>query len=85
MSGIYEWTQPVTDNGLEFYYGLGAQAGTHSEYFSFGAVGVVGFEYAVPTIPLCFFLDYRPRLTCTSGVGLGIGYSDLGLGLRIRF
>lgn len=101
VSAAYEFTQPVIDNGFEFYYGLGASAGafngavrnadgvvveTHAN-FSLGVFGVVGLEYAFPTVPLSLFMDYRPGIGLHLGhdSGFSTGFGNFGIGIRINF
>lgn len=89
VSGIFEWSLPVINDDFDFYYGAGAHVGSakveDNIYVGLGVVGVVGLEYVVPSVPLCLFIDYRPRLSWEFGYGLGFGSKDLGFGIRIHF
>lgn len=88
FSGLYEWNLPVTD-GLNFYYGPGAQIGAlpagEINAFCVGVEGVAGLEYKFASAPIALFFDYRPRITITVGSGVGFGYLDFGLGVKFCF
>lgn len=91
LAALYEWTYPVITDGFDFYFGAGPHGGTFMDenvtVVALGVQGVVGLEYTFSAIPLNLFLDYRPALTLNIGnnSGLGFGYSNIGLGIRIAF
>lgn len=93
IGGDYEFCFPLGGNGLEFYVGPGAQAGTFREgdatALALSLTGIAGLEYTFPQLPLALFLDYRPHFTLSthheSGPTFGIGYADAALGIRFCF
>ena len=90
FSLLYEWNQPVINDGFLLYYGLGAHIGaatmTKEDSDNYGSMvlgvaGVVGLEYKLYSAPIAFSLDYRPFLNALPqprfffwNVGLGIKF-----------
>ena len=92
LSLLYEWNQPVFDDGFLFYYGFGAHIGAATmskedsdNYGSMvlGAAGVVGLEYQLYSAPIAFSLDYRPFINVLPQVRGFIG--NVGLGIKFVF
>lgn len=92
LSALYEWNKPVFDDGFLFYFGFGAHLGAatmskedSNNYgqLALGAVGVVGLEYKLYSLPLAFSLDYRPFVNALPQPR--IFYANVGLGIKLCF
>ena len=91
LSALYEWNQPVFNDGFFLYYGFGAHVGgatmaKDGNYYgslALGAVGVVGLEYKLYSAPIAFSLDYRPFLNLLPQPNLFFG--NAGLGIKVCF
>ncbi|TCD28573.1 hypothetical protein EZ456_04065 [Pedobacter psychrodurus] len=91
VSVAYEYHQPI--NGapnLKWYVG----GGGHFEYFSFdddlvdpattiGALGVLGLEYKLKSIPIAISADWQPVFTFNSGGGFSA--ENGGIGVKYTF
>ncbi|MBI9034376.1 MAG: hypothetical protein JEZ03_07895 [Bacteroidales bacterium] len=75
-------------DGLNWYWGYGAHAGTwdnsdsrlYNGDFALGADGILGIEYIVPEIPIVVSLDYHPSINI-----LGPGFFHNGTAFSIRY
>ncbi len=64
FSGVYQWVKDLSSitDGLNWYYGAGAQVGFYSyskTYIPVAVLGQVGLQYDF-NIPLRLSLDWRP-------------------------
>ena len=73
IEGLYEFNNPLKENGLEWYYGGGAIIGLIKEVdlnaqngmsngFLTGLKGIIGIEYTFEEFPLNLALDTGPVL-----------------------
>ena len=93
LTGLYEIHDRAFDvDGLRWYYGFGAHIGSYNgdhaewgepatQYFMFGADGIIGIEYTFTEIPVNIGLDWKPVLNLTGYPGF---WGDGGA-LSIRY
>ncbi len=83
LTGIYQWNIPLSEDGFNFYYGVGAHIGTWNggkkyknpwfdedrNYTVIGLDGMVGVEYTFTQIPFNISLDYKPGFNIIGHTG----------------
>jgi len=86
-TALYQFHFPISSvDGLAWYIGPGATFGLRlgdDSGFLLGLDGMVGLEYKLSELPLCFSIDYNPKFYL-------IGYDDpkfkaANAGLTIRY
>lgn len=91
LGGLIELHQPLSSQGLSWYYGGGAYLAfiktvnvntqkTSSDP-NFGAQGVIGLDYKFNNIPLNIALDWKPELNIVSN----INFEPAAIGFTARF
>ena len=92
VTGLYQWQQPVQQvQNLSWYYGGGVHLGAihknkddYSNSFLVGIDGIIGAEYAFPTVPLTLGLDWKPAVNFTNSYN-DYWYAGFALSLRYVF
>jgi hypothetical protein len=73
--------QPIGNaSGLKWLYGGGAYFGFGSPN-NFGAQGILGLDYKIPSIPLNLSLDWKPELNFVRD----FGFEPAAVGFSARF
>lgn len=92
IEGLFSFTDPgaigvlvekhtgLGTSGITWFWGAGAYVG-FSGGRRFGAQGVAGLDYIVPTLPLNFSLDWKPELNFASQ----FSFEPAALGFSARF
>ncbi len=84
--GLLEFQNEITDvEGISWYYGFGAHIGFYDDkyvgwgestsYMVIGPDGILGIEYAIPSIPIAISLDWKPSFNL---IGYSHFYGDEG-------
>lgn len=91
IGALYEIHNPLSAEGLKWFYGGGAYLGFVKEFNrdkqvnetspQFGAQGVVGLDYKFANIPLNLALDWKPELNLVED----INFEPAAIGLTARF
>ena len=91
FGALLELHKPLTQQGLQFFYGGGGYIGFPKIYnpntlkneteVNFGAMGVLGLDYKFNNIPLNLSLDWKPELNLVSD----INFEPAAIGLTARF
>ena len=81
VGALIELHKPIGNaSGLRWLYGGGAYFGFGSPN-NFGAQGILGLDYKIPSIPLNLSLDWKPELNFVSD----FGFEPAAVGLSARF
>lgn len=78
LAGLYEVHKPLGVPNLQWLIGAGGYIGFSNEDKKFGAAGIIGVDYKVPTLPVNLTVDWKPELNIVSKVGFetsGVGFS----------
>ena len=77
---LYEKFLPTRVPGLEWYFGGGAYgAFTGSDVL--GAMGIIGLDYTLPSVPINMSVDWKPELNLVNNVH----FQGSALALSVRF
>ncbi len=66
---------------VQWYWGVGPYLTFAKDFTGFGALGALGLDYALESIPLQFSLDWTPRLRIAGASGKFFNRSA-GVGIR---
>lgn len=77
---LVEKHSPFASSGVSWFWGAGAYAG-FSGGRRFGAQGVVGLDFIMPTLPLNLSIDWKPELNFTKQ----FSFEPAALGFSARF
>jgi hypothetical protein len=77
---LVEKHSPFASSGVSWFWGAGAYAG-FSGGRRFGAQGVVGLDYIMPSLPLNLSIDWKPELNFTRQ----FSFEPAALGFSARF
>lgn len=77
---LLEKHKPTGLGGLTWFYGAGAYIGFASPR-NFGAQGVLGLDYKLPSIPLNLSVDWKPELNIVKETA----FEPSAVGASIRF
>ncbi|HEV7334159.1 MAG TPA: hypothetical protein VGN63_24210 [Flavisolibacter sp.] len=77
---LVEKHSPFASAGISWFWGAGAYAG-FSGGRRFGAQGVVGLDFIMPTLPLNLSIDWKPELNFTRQ----FSFEPAALGFSARF
>ncbi len=83
LGGLLEIHNPLSVEGLRWYYGAGAYVGFESNPSQtfFGPTGVIGLDYKFPNAPVNISLDWKPELDIIPD----INFVPDAFGLSVRF
>ena len=88
---LYEYHFPIKAvDGLAWYIGAGFTVGAKigdatNKHFLFGADVLGGVEYKLATLPLCFALDFDPKIYFTGYDTFHLDPNNAGLTIRYTF
>lgn len=77
---LVEKHSPFSSSGVSWFWGAGAYAG-FSGGRRFGAQGVVGLDFIMPSLPLNLSVDWKPELNFTRQ----FSFEPAALGFSARF
>ena len=77
---LVEKYSPFASSGISWFWGAGAYVG-FSGGRRFGAQGVVGLDFVMPTLPLNLSIDWKPELNFTQQ----FSFEPAALGFSARF
>lgn len=81
IGALIELHKPIGNaSGLRWLYGGGAYFGFGSPN-NFGAQGILGLDYKIPTIPVNLSLDWKPELNFVAD----FGFEPAAVGFSARF
>ena len=81
IGALIELHKPIGNaSGLKWLYGGGAYFGFGAPN-NFGAQGILGLDYKIPSIPLNLSLDWKPELNFVSD----FGFEPAAVGFSARF
>lgn len=72
--------RPLPDETFKWYVGVGPYTNLADD-FQLGAVGEIGIEYILPSIPLSISADYRPAFELIENTSLHMN----GFGINVRW
>lgn len=86
IGALLEIHNPLSTEGLQWFYGAGAYLGfdsdkTHTDRALMGAQGIVGLDYKFANLPLNLSLDWKPELNIIDN----INFEPAAVGFSIRF
>ena len=86
IGGLLEIHNPMSTDGLQWFYGAGAYIGfdsdkTHTDRALMGAQGIIGLDYKFANLPLNLTLDWKPELNIIDN----INFEPAAVGFSIRF
>lgn len=86
IGGLLEIHNPMSTEGLQWFYGAGAYLGfdsdkTNTDRALMGAQGIVGLDYKFANLPLNLSLDWKPELNIIDN----INFEPAAVGFSIRF
>ena len=77
---LYEKVYPLGAPGLQWFFGGGAYVAFTGNNV-FGAMGIVGLDYTIPSIPVNLSLDWKPELNFINNVN----FQASAVALSVRF
>jgi hypothetical protein len=80
VGALYEKVYPLGTPGLQWFFGGGAYV-AFSGNNVFGAMGIVGLDYTIPSIPINLSLDWKPELNFVNNVN----FQASAVALSVRF
>ena len=80
ITGLYERFFPMNVPGLSWYAGGGAYVAFRGNNV-FGATGIIGLDYTLPSLPINMSVDWKPELNLVNNVN----FQASALALSIRF
>jgi hypothetical protein len=80
VAGIYERFFPTKVPGLAWYAGGGAYVAFLGDN-AFGATGIIGLDYTLPSLPINMSVDWKPELNLVNNVN----FQASALALSVRF
>lgn len=81
IGALIELHKPIgTASGLKWFYGGGAYFGFGSPN-NFGAQGILGLDYKIPSLPVNLSLDWKPELNFVRD----FGFEPAAVGFSARF
>jgi outer membrane protein W len=80
VAGLYERFFPTNVTGLSWYAGGGAYVAFRGDN-AFGAAGIIGLDYTLPSVPINMSVDWKPELNLVNNVN----FEASALALSVRF
>lgn len=80
FGALYEKVYPLGAPGLQWFFGGGAYVAFTGNNV-FGAMGIVGLDYTIPSIPVNLSLDWKPELNFINNVN----FQASAVALSVRF
>lgn len=80
VGALYEKVYPLGAPGLQWFFGGGAYVAFTGNNV-FGAMGIAGLDYTIPSIPINMSLDWKPELNFVNNVN----FQASAVALSIRF
>ncbi len=80
VGALYEKVYPLGAPGLQWFFGGGAYVAFTGNNV-FGAMGIVGLDYTIPSIPVNLSLDWKPELNFINNVN----FQASAVALSVRF
>jgi hypothetical protein len=80
VGALYEKVYPLGAPGLQWFFGGGAYV-AFSGNNVFGAMGIVGLDYTIPSVPINLSLDWKPELNFINNVN----FQASAVALSVRF
>jgi hypothetical protein len=80
VGALYEKVYPLGAPGLQWFFGGGAYVAFQGNNV-FGAMGIVGLDYTIPSIPINLSLDWKPELNFINNVN----FQASAVALSVRF
>ncbi len=77
---LYEKIYPLGAPGLQWFFGGGAYVAFKGDNV-IGAMGIIGLDYTIPSIPINLSLDWKPELNIINNVN----FQASAVALSIRF
>jgi hypothetical protein len=80
VAGVYERFFPTKVSGLQWFAGGGGYVAFRGNNV-FGATGITGLDYTLPSLPINMSVDWKPELNLVNNVN----FQASALALSIRF
>ncbi len=80
VGALYEKVYPLGAPGLQWFFGGGAYVAFAGNNV-FGAMGIAGLDYTIPSIPINMSLDWKPELNFVNNVN----FQASAVALSVRF
>jgi hypothetical protein len=81
IGGLLEIHNPLTVQGLSWFYGAGGYVGFQSGDTYLGPTGILGMDYKFANVPLNISLDWKPELDIIPS----INFVPDAVALSVRF
>ena len=90
LTALYErhFEMPRSFDGFNWYLGAGGGTTFGPQFFNLSIEPIIGLEYSIDRFPLCFSVDYKPRiylLKRNSPGDTAIEPRDAGFSIRYYF
>jgi len=80
VGALYEKIYPLGVPGLQWFFGGGAYVAFKGDNV-FGAMGIIGMDYTIPSVPINLSLDWKPELNFINNVN----FQASAVALSVRF
>ena len=80
IGALYEKVYPLGAPGLQWFFGGGAYVAFKGDNV-IGAMGIIGLDYTIPSMPINLSLDWKPELNLVNNVN----FQASAVGLSVRF